>query len=100
MRRQLEHLLDMAGRPYVDIRVLSDETAGAAAATCGSFSIYDFEDRKPPVTSSDRSGSIDIVETLAEVQALSRKFEYLRKAALPPEASLDLINTIRKGFRK
>lgn len=92
MRHQLAHLLVAAGLPGVTLQVLPFDT-GAHAGHDGPFSIVEFHDRSDSevVYVESTAGPI-YLEKNREVRASAEVFDRLRAAALPPEASLDLIS--------
>lgn len=92
MRHQLAHLLVAAGLPGVTLQVLPFDT-GAHAGHDGPFSIVEFHDRSDSevVYVESTAGPI-YLEKDREVRACAEVFDRLRAAALPPEASLDLIS--------
>lgn len=92
MRHQLTHLLVAAGLPGVTLQVLPFDT-GAHAGHDGPFSIVEFHDRSDSevVYVESTAGPI-YLEKDREVRASAEVFDRLRAAALPPEASLDLIS--------
>lgn len=92
MRHQLAHLLVAAGLPGVTLQVLPFDT-GAHAGHDGPFSIVAFHDRSDSevVYVESTAGPI-YLEKDREVRASAEVFDRLRAAALPPEASLDLIS--------
>lgn len=92
MRHQLTHLLVAAGLPGVTLQVLPFDT-GAHAGHDGPFSIVEFHDRSDSevVYVESTAGPI-YLEKDREVRACAEVFDRLRAAALPPEASLDLIS--------
>ena len=92
MRHQLAHLLVAAGLPGVTLQVLPFDT-GAHAGHDGPFSIVEFYDRSDSevVYVESTAGPIDL-EKDRDVRVSAEVFDRLRAAALPPEASLDLIS--------
>jgi transcriptional regulator with XRE-family HTH domain len=95
-RGQLEHLLAAAARPNVTIQVLPF-TAGLPPVTSGSFSILDsFATGAPDVVYLENKTRVNFIEAEAEVHRYTQAFDYLSTQALPPHASLDLIeHTLR-----
>jgi transcriptional regulator with XRE-family HTH domain len=93
---QLEHLLAAAARPNVTIQVLPF-TAGLPPVTSGSFSILDsFATGAPDVVYLENKTRVNFIEAEAEVHRYTQAFDYLSTQALPPHASLDLIeHTLR-----
>lgn len=92
MRRQLVHLLAMAGRPGVTLQVLPFGS-GAHAALDGPFSIIEFHERADSevVYAESAAGSL-YLEKDRDVRARAEAFDQLKGAALAPGESLDLIS--------
>jgi hypothetical protein len=92
MRHQLAHLLVASGLPGVTLQVLPFDS-GAHAGHDGPFSIVEFHDRSDSevVYVESTAGPI-YLEKDRDVRASAEIFDRLRAAALPPEASLDLIS--------
>jgi hypothetical protein len=92
MRRQLVHLLAMAGRPGVTVQVLPFES-GAHPGHDGAFSILEFPERADSdVAYLESAVGPLFLEKDREVRARAEVFERLRAAAASPRASLDLIS--------
>jgi transcriptional regulator with XRE-family HTH domain len=92
MRHQLAHLLVVAGLPGVTLQVLPFDS-GAHAGHDGPFSIIAFHDRSDSEVVYVESAAGPIyLEKDRDVRARTEVFDRLRAAALPPEASLDLIS--------
>jgi transcriptional regulator with XRE-family HTH domain len=92
LRRQLVHLLAMAGRRGVTLQVLPFDS-GAHAGHDGPFSIIEFHERTDSkvVYVESAAGSL-YLEKDRDVGARAAAFEQLTAAALPPGASVDLIS--------
>ncbi|WP_213452596.1 helix-turn-helix domain-containing protein [Rhizomonospora bruguierae] len=87
---QLRHLCALAERPNITIRVLSHQAliAGWYLPETG-FSIYDFTDPADPPTVAVEALYSDLVVTdEARLRRYERAYEWLCRAALPPEDSL------------
>jgi transcriptional regulator with XRE-family HTH domain len=92
MRHQLAHLLAVAGLPGVTLQVLPFDS-GAHAGHDGPFSIIAFHDRSDSEVVYVESAAGPIyLEKDRDIRARAGVFDRLRAAALPPEASLDLIS--------
>ena len=92
MRHQLAHLLVASGLPGVTLQVLPFD-AGAHAGHDGPFSIVEFRDRSDSeVVYVESAGGPLYLEKERDVRANAEVFDRLIAAALPPEASLDLIS--------
>jgi transcriptional regulator with XRE-family HTH domain len=92
MRHQLAHLLVVAGLPGVTLQVLPFDS-GAHAGHDGPFSVIAFHDRSDSEVVYVESAAGPIyLEKDRDVRARTEVFDRLRAAALPPEASLDLIS--------
>lgn len=93
MRRQLAHLLAVAGLPGVTLQVLPFDS-GAHAGHDGPFSIVEFRDRSDSeVVYVESAAGPLYLEKERDVRANAEVFDRLRAAALPPDPSLDLIST-------
>jgi transcriptional regulator with XRE-family HTH domain len=92
MRHQLAHLLVVSGLPAVTLQVLPFDS-GAHAGHDGPFSIIEFHDRSDSeVVYVESAAGPVYLEKDRDVRARTEVFDRLRAAALPPEASLDLIS--------
>lgn len=92
MRHQLAHLLVVAGLPGVTLQVLPFDS-GAHAGHDGPFSVIAFHDRSDSEVVYVESAAGPIyLEKDRDVRARTEVFDRLRAAALPPEASLDVIS--------
>jgi transcriptional regulator with XRE-family HTH domain len=92
MRDQLAHLLVVAGLPGVTLQVLPFDS-GAHAGHDGPFSVIAFHDRSDSEVVYVESAAGPIyLEKDRDVRARAEVFDRLRAAALPPEASVDLIS--------
>ncbi|MER6514775.1 helix-turn-helix transcriptional regulator [Nonomuraea sp. NPDC001636] len=96
MVEQLAHLLEVGGWPTVQLRVVPRSVGAHAGLTC-SFVLFQMQDAR---TVLYREGGVDeIVDLGAGVaQEYERRFEHLTRVALTPEASADLIHSIREEF--
>lgn len=96
IRKQLEHLEEMAGHPSVEIRVVPDQ-AGAHAGLTGSFVLLSFPGPLFPdvVCLEQRTGTL-YVESPEETAEYALIFDSLRSIALNPEDSLGLIGRVRQ----
>lgn len=96
MGPQLDHLLDIADRPNVDLQVLPLRT-GAHVGLVGAFVVFEF----PTPAFSDVvcvehvTGSLHM-ETPEETSRYTLAFDSLRSAALSPALSLDLIQQAKR----
>ncbi|MFJ2110514.1 helix-turn-helix domain-containing protein [Streptomyces sp. NPDC087850] len=96
MGPQLDHLLDLAERPSIEIQVLPLGT-GAHVGLIGAFVMFGF----PTPAFSDVvciehvTGTLHM-ETPEETRSYTLAFDTLRSAALGPAASLDLIRQVRR----
>jgi transcriptional regulator with XRE-family HTH domain len=96
MREQLEHLLELAAKPYVTLQVLPF-SCGAHAGHGGGFSILEFPNRTDSeVAYVESVAGMIVVEKDREVRARAEVFDRLRAAALAPGASADLIAQVAR----
>ncbi|HVT66702.1 MAG TPA: helix-turn-helix transcriptional regulator [Trebonia sp.] len=94
MRGQLEHLVDMAGRPGLTLQVLPF-SCGAHAGHGGPFSILEFPDRTDSeVAFVESVAGYLYLEKDRDVRIRVEAFDRLRAAALAPGASLELIQKV------
>ena len=92
MRRQLVHLLAMAGQRGVTIQVLPFES-GAHPGHDGPFSILEFPDRSDSaIAYAESAGGPVYLEKDRDVQGRSDAFDRLRATAASPRVSLDMIS--------
>ncbi|WP_129840417.1 helix-turn-helix transcriptional regulator [Streptomyces sp. RFCAC02] len=95
MTDQLDHLLQRGRDPHIDIRVLPF-AAGAYGAALSSFLIYGGQDPSLDVIFIETSaGSLFLEEPEAQAQ-YARASDFLRREALDPDASAQLIAEARK----
>lgn len=92
MRAQLEHLLKMAARSYVEIRIVP-LSVGAHAGLSGAFDMLTF-DKYEPVVFLDSENSSLIIESSYAVQSYERVVEALDEIALDAEQSKELIKRL------
>ncbi|MGF1431855.1 helix-turn-helix domain-containing protein [Kitasatospora sp. LaBMicrA B282] len=95
MRRQLDHLAEMADHPSVNIQIVPDR-AGAHAGLFGAFVLFAFPNPafSDVVCVEHRTGTL-FMETPEEAAEYTLIFDSLRTAALSPGDSLDLLARIR-----
>ncbi|MCU4749153.1 MULTISPECIES: helix-turn-helix domain-containing protein [unclassified Streptomyces] len=93
MRGQLDHLLDTASGPGVDIQVLPFKT-GAAAVHTLSFTMLGFADSEPVLWTDDAAGG-KLHQAASTVAFQQAAFDRLRAHALSPDASLTMIRQVR-----
>ncbi len=92
MGRQLDHLMAMAERPNIDLRVIPDNT-GAHTGMFGPFVLFGFRTRVfsgSVVCLEYRAGTI-YLEGEDEVETHVEEFEAIQSIALSPESSLESI---------
>jgi Domain of unknown function (DUF5753) len=92
MSDQLHHLLRMAVRPYVTLRVVP-AALGAHAATAGSFILMEFAEFKPVVYLESETSSV-FLELPVEIDAYRNILAALAQTALDEGESRELIATL------
>jgi transcriptional regulator with XRE-family HTH domain len=98
MQKQLEHLVQAAGWPNVELRVLLNQ-AGAHPAITGEFTILGFPELiSPDVVYLEHMTSNIYVEHEAEVYRYNLAFDRLLAMALEPEESRDLIARLAEAL--
>jgi len=90
MRGQLTHLAGMARRPHIVVQVIPLAAGAHQGLNGGAFVIADFEDAAT-IAYQDTAVSGQIIEDASEADALAHTWDTLRLEALPPAASLSLI---------
>jgi hypothetical protein len=87
MRRQLQHLVEVAGLPNVKLQVLP-YSAGAHPATAGPFTIFQFpRSREPEIASVELLTGHLFIEREKDVYRYSLVFSDLTTKALNPDES-------------
>jgi transcriptional regulator with XRE-family HTH domain len=94
IRRQLEHLLDISGRPGLTIQI-SPFLTGASYAAPGSFSILSFAtDDLPDVVYLEQLTSATYLDKRADVERYIEAMDRIRAASTTPEQTTDLIRSM------
>ncbi len=98
MRKQLDHITDMAKLPHVNVQVLPF-SAGVHPAMDGAFRILGFPETTDPdvVYLENQAGSLYLEEE-AEIDRYARMFNHLIAKALDPEESRRLIARIARDL--
>jgi transcriptional regulator with XRE-family HTH domain len=92
MSEQLHHLLRMAVRPYLTLRVVP-AALGAHAATAGSFTLMEFAEFKPVAYLESETSSV-FLERPVEIDAYRSILATLAQTALGERESRELIATL------
>ncbi|MER6621816.1 helix-turn-helix transcriptional regulator [Streptomyces sp. NPDC000931] len=98
MAEQLEHVVTLARLRTVVTQVLP-YSAGAYALMNGMTVLMEFEDA-PPTAYTEAVYSGNLLDDPAVVKRTHSAYDLLRAAALPPEASLALIESAAKDHRR
>jgi hypothetical protein len=94
MRRQLQHLLQVAERPNVTIQVIPFQ-AGAHAAAGGAFSILRFaESDLPDVVYLEQLTSALYLDKGADVHQYTAAMDHIAATSTTPEQTTDLIRSM------
>ncbi|MFI7276104.1 helix-turn-helix transcriptional regulator [Streptomyces sp. NPDC049879] len=96
MHRQLEHLLQMAKRPGIDVQVVP-YSAGAEGMHWLAFTVLEF-DNEPTVAYMDDPQGGRVYRRPQTVQVCIETFDRFRANALPISRSLELIDIARKDY--
>ncbi|WP_137812256.1 helix-turn-helix domain-containing protein [Gandjariella thermophila] len=98
MVEQLHHLLTMAKRPNIDIRILPFD-AHYTPALEGQFVLLQFH-RDKPVVQLQSYWSASMITNVRAVQSYQNAVDSIRRKALSPEESATLIEEILKDMEK
>jgi hypothetical protein len=97
MRAQLEHVVEMATLPHVQVQVLPYR-AGAHPSMDGSFEILGFPDDDPSVVYLENQVGSLYLETTQEIERYTLMFNHLIAKALDPDESRALIAKVAAEF--
>ncbi|MFE0960425.1 helix-turn-helix domain-containing protein [Streptomyces fungicidicus] len=98
MAQQLEHVAALARERTVLVQVLPYKV-GAYAVMNGTLRLMEFADA-PPTTYTEAVYSGNLLDDPAVVKRATAAYDLIRAAALPPEASLALIDAAAEDFRR
>ncbi|MFN2494495.1 MAG: DUF5753 domain-containing protein [Pseudonocardiaceae bacterium] len=97
MHRQLQHLIAVADRPHVTLRVVP-LAAGAHAGLRGPFAILEFAE-EPALVYLENHGTVLFLEEEADLAAYRVALGTILHAALAPAATAELIAQIASELR-
>ncbi|WP_160161085.1 helix-turn-helix transcriptional regulator [Actinomadura sp. K4S16] len=95
MKRQLEHLLEMAELPHVSLRVIPF-SSGEYMGVDGSMQIIGLEDRDVAYSAAQNGGRL--IESPREVRELSVMFDRIGVKAASEEASREIIKRYLESY--
>ncbi len=98
MAAQLDHLIDMAQTPAIDLQIMPF-TAGAAGAHTPAFTVLTFADASPDTMWTDGPAGGRLTQIHTAVSWAAEVHERLRAHAVSPEDSLEFIRTVSKELR-
>lgn len=99
MQAQLEHLMELSKLPNVHVQVLPFRSGGHPCIV-GPFSLISFAEAEAmDVAHMDVIGSTVWVENGQESAVYSRYFDRTARLSLAPRDSMNLIDSIGKGFQ-
>jgi hypothetical protein len=97
MAEQLEHIASLARRGRILTQVLP-LNAGAHPFMVGTVTLMTFADA-PPLAYTESLHSGQLIDDMSLVQQYRKSYDLLRAAALPPRASLAMIEAAARGYR-
>lgn len=99
MRRQLQHLITMAGHPNITLRVIP-YSAGAPSISSAAFTIVDFPGAvNRSVVSQEKLTGEMLHDVPAEVRQARRTFQDHAEHALSPEDTITFLRAVEKTVR-
>jgi Domain of unknown function (DUF5753) len=97
MRRQLDHLIQVAGQPNVIIRVVP-YSVGAHPALESNFTILEFSGQAPTIVHAEGLAGQLYLERQQDVERYALALQKLRDLALSPKESVQIITKIRDSY--
>jgi len=97
MRSQLDHLIEMAERPNISIKVIAF-SVGAHPALESNFTILEFAGQAPTIVHAEGLAGQLYLERQHEVERYQLAVERLRDLALNPVDSIRFIEEIRDTY--
>lgn len=97
MRRQLDHLIEVAKRPNINIRVVP-YSAGAHPALESNFTILGFAGQAPTIVHAEGLAGQIYLERHQDVERYQLALEVLRDLAMSPQDSVQFIAKIRDTY--
>lgn len=97
MLHQLKHVLDMAAKPNITVQVVPSTTPGYHPMLAGPFELIEFEKARPIVLLDHHSSSA-FLWAEEEVARFVDAAEEIKKKAMSPHESAQLIASIVKGW--
>ncbi|MDW6059744.1 DUF5753 domain-containing protein [Streptomyces sp. FXJ1.4098] len=95
MRAQLAHLLVQAESPHITLQVLPFGVG--APPVPGSFTVLTF-DEGPNIVYADTAMAGQTIDSPAEVERATARYERLRASALDPDESLAMIRRVMEEY--
>ncbi|MFE9615390.1 Scr1 family TA system antitoxin-like transcriptional regulator [Streptomyces sp. NPDC006384] len=99
MAEQLEHIAELARRPRITPQVLPWNTGRPHPFMLGTAKLMTFPDA-PPLVYTESLHTGDTIDEPALVREYRKSYDRLRATALPPEASLALIEEVADDYRR
>lgn len=97
MIEQLHHLLDMAKRPNITIQIVSSTHVGFHPLLAGPFELIEFPQSRPIVLLEHYRSSVFLWEE-GDTSSFTEAAEQIRKAAMTPAQSAEVIEDIARGM--
>lgn len=97
MAEQLDHLVELARRPRITPQILP-WNCGAHPLVQGTAKVMTFPDA-PPLVYTESPYSGDTIDEPSLVKQYRKAYDRLRAAALPPQASLTMIEQAAEDYR-
>ena len=97
MRRQLDHLIEVAKQPNITIQVVP-YSVGAHPALESNFTILEFAGQAPTIVHAEGLAGQLYLERQQDVERYTLALQVLRDLALSPKESVQVIKEIRDSY--
>jgi transcriptional regulator with XRE-family HTH domain len=97
MREQVNHLIELAQRPFVSVQVIASAVGAHRGLTTGAFIVADFEEA-PTAGYQDTACQGQFIDRREDIEVLAECWDTLVREALPWAASQALLEEAAKSW--